>query len=333
MSRIGPVAPGPGPAIFAPMVWTGLLFLGSLVAVSVGADALVGGASRIATRLGVTPLVIGLTLVAFGTSAPELIVSVQAAWKGQPGLAVGNVMGSTAANVGLIIGLGALLRPLPVDRRLALAEAPLVAAVLFLVLWFAANGYVGTGEGLALVAGFAGYGVWLVRTESGRIRERPALAAEFEDSGRIEGEVRLGGASIRVIVGLAALIVGGNFLVDAATDLARTLGISEEVIGATLVAVGTSVPELASTLAAIRKGLGDLALGNVLGSNVFNLGLVFGSAAIAAPLPLAPDVLVRQVVPALLLSTLLMAFAFGTIGRWKGLVLLGGYALYVARML
>jgi cation:H+ antiporter len=242
-------------------------------------------------------------------------------------------MGSTAANVGLIIGLGALLRPLPVDRRLALAEAPLVAAVLFLVLWFAANGYVGTGEGLALVAGFAGYGVWLVRTESGRIRERPALAAEFEDSGRIEGDVRLGGASIRVIVGLAALIVGGNFLVDAATDLARTLGISEEVIGATLVAVGTSVPELASTLAAIRKGLGDLALGNVLGSNVFNLGLVFGSAAIAAPLPLAPDVLVRQVVPALLLSTLLMAFAFGTIGRWKGLVLLGGYALYVARML
>ena len=311
-----------------PMLWTGLVFLGSLVVVSLGADALVDGASRIATRLGVTPLVIGLTLVAFGTSAPELIVSVQAAWKGQPGLAVGNVMGSTAANVGLIIGLGALMRPLPVDRRLALAEAPLVAGILVLVLWFAVNGYVGRGEGLALVAGFLGYGVWLVRTESKRIRERPALAAGFEESGRIRGEPRLAVATVRVIVGLAALLV-----VESATVLARTVGISEEVIGATLVAVGTSIPELASTLAAIRKGLGDLALGNVLGSNVFNLGLVFGSAAIAAPLPLAPDVVMRQVVPALLLSTLLMAFAFGTIGRWKGLVLLGGYALYIARML
>ena len=315
------------------MLWTGLVFLGSLVVVSLGADALVDGASRIATRFGVTPLVIGLTLVAFGTSAPELIVSVQAAWKGQPGLAVGNVMGSTAANVGLIIGLGALMRPLPVDRRLALAEAPLVAGILVLVLWFAVNGYVGRGEGLALVAGFLGYGVWLVRTESKRIRERPALAAGFEESGRIRGEPRLAVATVRVIVGLAALLVGGDFLVESATVLARTVGISEEVIGATLVAVGTSIPELASTLAAIRKGLGDLALGNVLGSNVFNLGLVFGSAAIAAPLPLAPDVVMRQVVPALLLSTLLMAFAFGTIGRWKGLVLLGGYALYIARML
>ena len=315
------------------MLWTGLVFLGALVAVSLGADALVDGASRIATRLGVSPLVIGLTLVAFGTSAPELIVSVQAAWKGQPGLAVGNVMGSTAANVGLIIGLGALIRPLPVDRRLALAEAPLVAAVLFLVLWFAANGFVGTGEGLALVAGFAGYGVWLVRTEAERIRERPALAAEFEASGRIRGEARTGVALARVAIGLAALLVGGNFLVESATGLARGFGVSEEVIGATLVAVGTSVPELASTLAAIRKGLGDLALGNVLGSNVFNLGLVLGSAAIASPLPLAPDVVLRQVVPALLLSTLLMAFSFGTIGRWKGLALLGGYALYIARML
>jgi len=315
------------------MLWTGLVFLGSLVVVSLGADALVDGASRIATRLGVTPLVIGLTLVAFGTSAPELIVSVQAAWKGQPGLAVGNVMGSTAANVGLIIGLGALMRPLPVDRRLALAEAPLVAGILVLVLWFAVNGYVGRGEGLALVAGFFGYGVWLVRTESKRIRERPALAAGFEESGRIRGEPRLAIAIVQGIVGLAALLIGGNFLVESATGLARTVGIPEEVIGATLVAVGTSIPELASTLAAIRKGLGDLALGNVLGSNVFNLGLVFGSAAIAAPLPLAPDVVMRQVVPALLLSTLLMAFAFGTIGRWKGLVLLGGYALYIARML
>jgi cation:H+ antiporter len=315
------------------MLWTGLVFLGSLVVVSLGADALVDGASRIATRLGVTPLVIGLTLVAFGTSAPELIVSVQAAWKGQPGLAVGNVMGSTAANVGLIIGLGALMRPLPVDRRLALAEAPLVAGILVLVLWFAVNGYVGRGEGLALVGGFFGYGVWLVRTESKRIRERPALAAEFEESGRIRGEPRLAVAIVRGIVGLAALLIGGNFLVESATGLARTAGIPEEVIGATLVAVGTSIPELASTLAAIRKGLGDLALGNVLGSNVFNLGLVFGSAAVAAPLPLAPDAVMRQVVPALLLSTLLMAFAFGTIGRWKGLVLLGGYALYIARML
>ncbi len=315
------------------MLWALVVLLGSLVAVSMGADALVAGSSRIATRLGVSPLVIGLTLVAFGTSAPELVVSVEATWKGQPGLALGNVMGSTAANVGLIIGLGPLIRRLPVDRRLALAEAPLVAAVLLLVLWFAANGYVGTGEGIALVAGFAAYVVWLVGAEAGRIRERPRLAAELEESGRIRGDGGLPAAVVRALIGLAGLLVAGNYLVEAATDLARGVGVSEEVIGATLVAVGTSVPELASTLAAIRKGLGELALGNVLGSNVFNLGLVLGCAAIVAPLPISPDVAVRQVVPALVLSTLLVAFSFGTIGRWKGLALLTGYAAYILHML
>lgn len=314
------------------MLWTVLLFAGSLAAVSLGADAFVRGASRIATRLGVTPLVIGLTLVALGTSAPELFVSVEAAWKGQPALAIGNVMGSTAANVGLIIGLGALVRPLPVNRRLARAEVPLVAAILLLVLWFASNGSVGTGEGVALVVGFLGYVVWLVRKESIRIREQPAIAAQFEQSGRIRGEGRMGVAVFRVVLGLAVLVVGGNFLVESATQLARALGVSEEVIGATLVAVGTSVPELASTMAAIRKGLGDLALGNVIGSNVFNLGLVLGAAAIVSPLPIGAEAVMRQVVPALLLSTLLVAFSFGTIGRWKGLLLLAGYAVYILRM-
>jgi cation:H+ antiporter len=309
------------------------VFLVSIVAVSLGADALVAGASRIATRLGVTPLIVGLTLVAFGTSAPELIVSVEAAWKGQPGLAVGNVMGSTAANVGLIIGLGALIRPLPVKRRLALAEAPLVAVVLLLVLWFAVNGYVGTGEGVSLLAGFVVYVIWLVRKESKRIQREPDIAVGIETSGRIVGEGSLAVAVVRVTFGLAALLVGGSLLVESAIELARVLGVTEEVIGATLVAVGTSVPELASTLAAIRKGLGDIALGNVLGSNVFNLGLVFGCAAIVAPLPIGADVAMRQVVPALLLSTLLVAFSFGTIGRWKGLLLLCGYAVYILRML
>jgi cation:H+ antiporter len=319
--------------IFAAMLLMMTVFLVSIVAVSLGADALVAGASRIATRLGVTPLIVGLTLVAFGTSAPELIVSVEAAWKGQPGLAVGNVMGSTAANVGLIIGLGALIRPLPVKRRLALAEAPLVAVVLLLVLWFAVNGYVGTGEGISLLAGFVVYVIWLVRKESKRIQREPDIAVGIETSGRTLGEGSVAAAVVRVTFGLAALLVGGSLLVESAIELARVLGVTEEVIGATLVAVGTSVPELASTLAAIRKGLGDIALGNVLGSNVFNLGLVFGCAAIVAPLPIGADVAMRQVVPALLLSTLLVAFSFGTIGRWKGLLLLGGYAVYILRML
>jgi cation:H+ antiporter len=319
--------------IFAAMLLMMTVFLVSIVAVSLGADALVAGASRIATRLGVTPLIVGLTLVAFGTSAPELIVSVEAAWKGQPGLAVGNVMGSTAANVGLIIGLGALIRPLPVKRRLALAEEALVAVVLLLVLWFAVNGYVGTGEGISLLAGFVVYVIWLVRKESKRIQREPDIAVGIETSGRTLGEGSVAAAVVRVTFGLAALLVGGSLLVESAIELARVLGVTEEVIGATLVAVGTSVPELASTLAAIRKGLGDIALGNVLGSNVFNLGLVFGCAAIVAPLPIGADVAMRQVVPALLLSTLLVAFSFGTIGRWKGLLLLGGYAVYILRML
>jgi len=305
-----------------------LAFLGGLLAVTVGADGFVRGASLLAGRWGVSPLVVGLTIVAFGTSAPELVVSGAAAIRQQPGLAVGNVMGSTVANVGLIVGLGALVRPMQVHRRLIVREGPLLVFVLAIVMVLSLNDALGRLDGLALVTGFAIYLVFLVRWA------RAEQVAE-EDRGidlREMGTRRRAGSSslvawLRVILGLGLLLFGANWLLDGAVALARTYHVPEEVIGATVVAVGTSLPELASTIAAAARGLGDLALGNVIGSNVFNLGLVLGAAALASPLRLPPMTVVRQVVPALVFCVAILAMGYfrARVSRWEAVLLLIGY--------
>lgn len=331
-----------------------VLFAVGLAALAAGADWLVSGAASLADSAGVPPLVIGLTVVAFGTSAPELMVSVGASWRGQGGLALGNVMGSTVANVGLIVGVTALFSPVAIHRRLLARETPLVVAVLAVVLALSYNAALGRLDGLALLAAFAVYLALLLRwalpgrSEAARAMPDdpqtvtpgalledglpttgdeggPATPAGPDERG--DGGTKRAVEIGRTAVGLAALLLGAHALVEGATGLARLLGVPEAVVGATLVAVGTSLPELASSAVAAARGLGDVAVGNVLGSNVFNLGLVLGASALARPIQMDPRTVVTQVLPALAFSMLLVPLAYTgrRVSRAEGLLLLAAY--------
>lgn len=305
-----------------------LLFVVGLTTLTLGADWLVTGASRVASQRGVSPLMVGLTIVAFGTSAPELMVSTAAALQGRAGLAVGNIMGSTVANVGLIVGIGALVRPIVVHQRLLQRETPLLVLVLFIVMALSFNGEIGRLDGLLLVGGFCVYLFYLYRWgATGALTE--ALVEEAKEKASADGRPYMNW--VRIAFGIVLLLVGARWLVQAAVDLARILDIPEEVIGATLVAVGTSVPELAATVAAAVRGLGDIAMGNIIGSNIFNLGLVLGTAALVSPLHLEPFTVVAEVVPALVfcLALVPLAMSGSKVSRWEGGLLLLGYAAFI----
>ncbi len=284
---------------------------------------------------------VGLTVVAFGTSAPELVVSGAASLRGQPGLAVGNIMGSTVANVGLIVGLGALLRPIDVHPRLLVRETPLVVFVLTIVMLLSLNDALGRLDGLALITGWAiylgfllrwgsqGFGaeVELPRPPGSGSPHPPAAGTAAPPPTRRETWL----AVMQIALGLPGLLLGAEWLVDSASAIAREFDVPDAVIGATMVAIGTSLPELASTVSAALRGMGDIAIGNVIGSNVFNLGLVLGSAALLRPLVLPPELVVRQVLPALVFCVLLIPLALTRkrVDRWEGLLLLGGYAAFL----
>jgi cation:H+ antiporter len=316
-----------------------LLFAAGLVLLTLGADWLVRGAAALAKQLGVSPLLVGLTVVAFGTSAPELVVSGAAAVREQAGLAVGNVMGSTVANVGLIVGVGALLRPIAVHRRLLVRETPLVILVLTIVMLLSLNDAVGRPDGLALITGFFVYLWFLMAWARGEREGRGTHGADtLTDLVTVPSAPptpkprRMGkdtwAAVLGIAFGLPGLLIGAQWLVESATEIARAFDIPEAVIGATLVAIGTSLPELASVIAAAVRGMGDIAIGNVIGSNVFNLGLVLGTAALLKPLELPPQIVVRQVLPALAFCVLLIPLSLTRqrVGRWEGALLLSGYA-------
>lgn len=308
------------------------LFAVGLVLLTLGADWVVRGASGLAKRIGINPLVVGLTVVAFGTSAPELVVSGAAALRQQPGLAVGNVMGSTVANVGLIVGLGAVLHPFAVHRRLLVRESPLLIFMLIIVMLLSLNHVVGRLDGLALVGAFLVYLGFLFRWARDERNEDDSSQAARAFSWR---RSKLGFDILKLLFGLAALLLGAEWLVASAVVIARAFDVPEAVIGATLVAVGTSVPELASTIAAALRRLGDIALGNIIGSNVFNLGLVLGTAALLRPLELPPEAVIRLVLPALLFCLLLIPLAFTRwhVDRWEGVLLLLLYGGFIYWML
>jgi len=305
-----------------------LLFLVGLTTLTLGADWLVTGASRVASHYGVSPLMVGLTIVAFGTSAPELVVSGAASLQGRGGLAIGNIMGSTVANVGLIVGIGALIRPIVVHQRLLQRETPLLVFVLLIVMVLSFNGELGRLDGLLLLGGFS---VYLYRLSRWGVRSstRSDEVAKASPGGRMYVNW------IRVLLGLVLLIIGARWLVDSASNLARMLDIPEEVIGATAVAVGTSIPELASTIAAALRGMGDIVMGNIIGSNIFNLGLVLGTAALLNPLELGPFTIVAEIVPALVFSLALIPLAMSgsRVSRFEGALLLVGYATFIAIIL
>lgn len=312
----------------SPVVVDGLVFAAGLAAVILGADWVVRGGSRIADRFGIPPLVIGLTVVAFGTSAPELVVSGGAAIRDEPGIAVGNVMGSTVANVGLIVGVGALVHPIDVHRRLLVRESPLLILVLAIVMTLSWNDAIGRLDGFALLAGFAVYLWFLFRWAMEGETTLPDVADEEGETEAIPQPVKDWAVTI---LGLAGLLVGGHYVLEGANSLAERFGVPDAVIAATMVAVGTSIPELASTAAAAFRGLGDIAIGNVIGSNVFNLGLVLGASALIRPLQMTPMQLISQVVPALIFCLALIPLAYTgmRVNRWEGLFLLTGYGGFV----
>ncbi|WP_419165930.1 calcium/sodium antiporter [Candidatus Palauibacter sp.] len=322
-----------------------LLFVFALVPLTLGADWLVRGAAALAQRLGVSPLVVGLTVVAFGTSAPELFVSGSAALDGDAGFAVGNVMGSTAANVGLIVGIGALIRPIVVHHRVIVRETPLVIFVLSLVMALSLNDALGRLDGFVLVSGWSLYLFFLLRWERSEVRHseprppRPA-ASETESAGEPEAddaETDLPapwGSLLRIGLGMTLLYFGAEWLLEGGKGIALALRLPEAVVAATMIAVGTSLPELASTLVAAYRRMGDIAIGNVIGSNVFNLGLVLGTAALLRPLVLDPSIVVGYVLPALAFSIILIPLALhrGTVQRWEGALLLLLYLGYIVSL-
>jgi cation:H+ antiporter len=300
-----------------------ILIVAGLALLVSGGELLVRGAVRLAAVLGVAPLVVGLTVVAFGTSAPELVVSLQAVSASAADLSLGNVLGSNIFNVLVILGLAALVAPLVVSRRVVQVEVPVMIAISAGTWGLAANGRLGVTEGVLLLLTIAGYTGWLLR--SSRAEATDDAAADAARDGWL-------GMALMVLAGLALLLIGARVLVDGATDLARALDVSEAVIGLTIVAAGTSLPEVAASVVATYRGQRDIAVGNVLGSNVFNLTMILGAAAVwGSGLTVSPDMLrVDFAVMLVVAVACLPIFWTGhRITRWEGLLFLAGYAAYV----
>jgi cation:H+ antiporter len=310
-----------------------LLFAGGVAALIAGANLLVRGASSLAAALGISPLVIGLTVVAFGTSSPEMAVSVQSAWSGQTDIAVGNVVGSNIFNVLFILGLSALLAPLIVAGQLVRREVPLMIGVSILLLVLTLDGDVSRAEGALLCAVMVIYTVYLIVQAR---REGAAAATEYEwEFGRTAASrgrrwvVQIG----LVVGGLVLLVLGANWLVEAAVRTARSLGLSELVIGLTIVAAGTSLPEVAASVVAALKGERDIAVGNIVGSNLFNILAVLGLSSLVSPagLAVAPSLLALDmpVMIAVAIACLPIFLSDYRIERWEGALFLAYYVFYV----
>jgi len=295
-----------------------------------GADRLVAGASATARNLGVSPMIIGLTVVAFGTSAPELIVSGVAAFQGKPGLAVGNAIGSNIANIGLILGITALIYPLRVESRTLKREYPLLMLIMLASLYMAGNLQFSRIEGWILLAGLISMILWMVGLGMRKEPEDP-LAQEFEAEIPADVPTRISVAWL--LVGLVVLPLSSHFLVEGALNIARLLHVSETVIGLTVVALGTSLPELAASLTSALRKEDDLAIGNILGSNMFNILGVLGIAATIKPVAFDATVLQLDIPVMFLLTILLffMAYGFrgpGRVSRLSGLLLLAMFIAY-----
>ena len=309
-----------------------LMFVLGLVVLVVGADVMVRGASRLAVSFGVSPLVVGLTVVAFGTSAPEMAVSVGSALAGSPDLAIGNVVGSNIANVLLILGISALITPLLVDEQIIRQEIPIMIGASALLVVMALDGNIGVLESIVLFALVIAYTVFLVIQSR---RASKAVQDEFEtgiptSTWDSHWAVQIG----LIAAGLAMLVVGADWLVDAAVAFARAFGVSDLVIGLTVVAVGTSMPEIATSIVAAMRGQRDIAVGNVVGSNVFNILAVLGAAGIASGVGLPVSEAARNfdlwVMLAVAFACLPIMITGREIARWEGVVFLAYYAAYTA---
>lgn len=296
------------------------------------ADRFVEGAASTAAHFGMPPLLIGMVIVGFGTSAPEMVVSALAAIQGTPGIALGNAYGSNIANIGLILGLTALLKPVAVHSQVLRKELPILTAVTALAAWQVHDGAISRFDALVLLAVFAVLMTWTIR--QGLQRKSDPLASEIQQ----EMESRrmpLRRAVLRLSTGLVLLIVSSRVLVWGAVTIAHRFGVSDLIIGLTIVAIGTSLPELASSLIAARRGEHDIALGNIIGSNLFNTLAVVGIAGAIHPATAGSEIFNRDilVMAALTVSLFVIGYGFrgpGRVNRLEGAVLLSCYVAYTA---
>ena len=317
-----------------------LLLVGGLATLTFGAEFLVRGAVRLAALARISPLVIGLTVVAFGTSAPELTVSTIAAFEGRSEIAFGNVVGSNIVNVLCILGLSALIVPLTVRGQLLRFDLPIVIGISILTWFLGFDGVIGLVDGIFLVLGLVAYTFWSIRASR---RESAAIQAEFAEEFGEAADPALGRGWLGVLtslaittIGLALMIVGSNWFVEGATRAAKLLGMSDLVIGLTIVSLGTSLPEIFTSLVAALKGERDIAVGNIIGSNLFNLLSVLGISSIAASLGgfggiVVPDDALRFDIPVMIavIGVCLPIFWTGrVISRWEGALLLFFQVIY-----
>ena len=300
----------------------------------VGAEALVRGAARLAGALGISPLVVGLTVVAFGTSSPELVVSLQASLSGQPDIAVGNVVGSNILNVLFILGISAAIVPLVVARQIVRVEVPVMIVVSILLWLFALNGIVSRWESVVLVLAFVTYVAGAILMSRKEKKEVASAGGKQPTRGSGRPGLRIIRDLGLVAAGLAALVAGSGWLVEGAVMLARFLGLSELIIGLTIIAGGTSLPEIATSILAAVRGERDIAVGNVVGSNIFNILSVAGIAGVLSPGGLVvshPAISFDiPVMVAVAVACLPIFFSGHSISRWEGTVFIFYYLAYTA---
>jgi cation:H+ antiporter len=333
---------------------SGRILLG-LVLLVAGGELLVRGASGLATRIGMSSLVVGLTVVAFATSAPELAVTLGAVMGGEPGLAVGNVVGSNIANVLMILGSSAIILPLLVKVQLVRIDIPFMAALSILFLLLAIDGGFSRVDGLILlvllvlyiavaiilsrrdghVDELRGPGASIATASAGRVGQTARTSGDTmtEAVEDVEARGSIGRDLVLVLIGVVLLVVGANILVKGATGIATAFGVSDLIVGLTVVAIGTSLPELATSIVAVRRGQRDLAVGNVVGSNIFNIGAVAGMAAMISPtgLPVPESALALDIPLMIAASVVLLPLAFtgSVIARWEGGLLVALYVSYL----
>lgn len=313
-----------------------IIGLGLLVG---GAELLVRGASRVAVTVGISPLVVGLTVVSFGTSAPELAVGIQSAWAGEANIALGNVIGSNIFNVLVVLGACAAIIPLTVSRQLIRRDVPILIGATLLMLLFGMDGLLGRFDGLLLticLLAYTGFTIWQSRREMAHESNLDGRADAPADTDDVPLPVKTPRALLvnlgLIIAGLGMLVVGAEWLVDGAVALATFFGVSSLIIGLTVVAVGTSLPEVATSIVAALRGERDMAVGNVVGSSIFNIFAILGLTSLVAPAGIAvPMAAIQFDIPVMLLVALACLPIFFTglvISRHEGILLLGYYVLY-----
>ena len=309
-----------------------LLVIAGLVILIIGGEALVRGASTLASKVGLSPLVIGLVVVSAATSAPEMAVTIGAVLGGEPGLAVGNVVGSNTANILLILGISALVSPLLIKRQIVRFDIPVMLGLSVLMLLFSFDGQITFIEGALLLGGLVVHAIMSITIS----KRGPEIAQDTEELPLNAKPVKLWLAILLLATGIAALALGAQLLVTGAVSIATSLGVSSLVVGLTVVAIGTSLPELATSIIALRRGERDMAVGNIVGSNIFNIGFVLGLPAMlfgqGIPVPEAAIAVDIPLMLAAAIALVPIAFTGFAIKRWEGALFVGLYVAYLTHL-